>query len=1237
MGLYYYFTIYKERFDENFHAIYHCCILNTFIVKYKLIIKVMLFDKKYKVSIFTFLCLFANYAGSLIATKFSLPLWLDSIGIVTASYVLGPACGAVVGITKNLLDEFQSFSSFLFSFTSIAIAVIVGISAKKKMFETFFGTVTVSVLLTFAAIAISVPISIFFCDGKINNIWGDGVAAFLKEQNVSNHMSLIIGQFYIEFLDKFITLAILYLCIHGARLRNAACIKNMRKRMLLRFLSFLYNLAHFKDIFRSVALFFVFALLAFNLSNANASELPAINSYVQTIYSRHNGLPCGEANCIAQTPDGILWIGTYAGLYRYNGSEFRRMTTYDSIRNVNCLFVDEEGRLFIGTNDSGLSICINEKIQNVIDINSGLNSSTVRCMTKNSEGFYYIGTSAGLQIISLNSGIRFIDSITDYGFIRSIAAGKKSYVAAINSRGKLFLLHENKIIYTENSKENFLSCTFDKDGFLYCGTRQNVIHKFRIDHGTLERLESIDCGKLSCINGLKFNNGKLFICADTGIGYVNSDKSVSVLNTESFDNSIDTMLSDYQGNYWFTSSRLGLLKMSNSAFVNLYSQLGMEQKVVNAVALWNGGIYVGTDSGLDLIKENHQAEDNVTSVCRKHRIRCIKKDAKNHLWIASYGHGLYEFLPDGSMHLYDNSIPEFGNRVRCILERFDGTIISADEKGLSFIQNQNLVYKLENNRELRSSMTLSLMEYDKRTVFAGTNGDGLAIIKDGKVDEFLTLEDGLTSGVILRTVKESDGEGVFAVTSNGLCYILPDSKAKKSWKIRVIRNFPYFNNFDIQISKAGKLFVLGSAGIYVVNQEDLVKDEEHMQYELLDLRSGLASSLTANAWNHIDEDETLYLSSDAGVYTVKMNDYQKNKSYYRMMLSTIKIDNQYHTFEKGEVFVINRNAAKIELFPEVVNYAVQNPYVRYWLEGFDTEKTTILQSELTGIAYTNLPSRNYVFHMEVLDNKGRIMEQNQWHLYKQKDIYDNSWFKLYMLSVAMIAIAWFTWFIVKTQIQRTLEFQKKQILFAQEQVKLSKQTILTIAKTVDARDKNTSQHSMRVSQYAVLIAEELGMSKQECENISMAALLHDIGKIGISDRILHKPARLTDEEYAVMKSHVTRGAEILKDFSFVEHVSDGVLYHHERYDGTGYVKGLKGEDIPIYGRIIGVADAFDAMTANRVYRKQQSLEYVISELKRGRGTQFDPKIVDILLKLIEKKKIDTDQLYNNEENQEDSK
>ena len=161
----------------------------------------------------------------------------------------------------------------------------------------------------------------------------------------------------------------------------------------------------------------------------------------------------------------------------------------------------------------------------------------------------------------------------------------------------------------------------------------------------------------------------------------------------------------------------------------------------------------------------------------------------------------------------------------------------------------------------------------------------------------------------------------------------------------------------------------------------------------------------------------------------------------------------------------------------------------------------------------------------------------------------------------------------------------------------------------------------------MLIARELGLSDKECENLRRAALMHDIGKIGIPDRILNKPARLDDDEYAIMKSHVTRGAEILKDFTLIEHVVEGARYHHERYDGRGYPDGLKGEEIPLYGRIIGVADAFDAMTANRIYRKQMDFGYVLNEMKNGRGTQFDPQIVDIMLRLIDEGKIDLNTLY----------
>jgi energy-coupling factor transport system substrate-specific component len=185
---------------------------------------------------------------------------------------------------------------------------------------------------------------------------------------------------------------------------------------------------------------------------------------------------------------------------------------------------------------------------------------------------------------------------------------------------------------------------------------------------------------------------------------------------------------------------------------------------------------------------------------------------------------------------------------------------------------------------------------------------------------------------------------------------------------------------------------------------------------------------------------------------------------------------------------------------------------------------------------------------------------------------------------------------------------------------MGNETILAIAKTVDAKDENTSQHSLRVSEYSVMIAERYGFTKEEQENLRKAALLHDIGKISIPDRILNKPGKLTDEEYATMKSHVTRGAEILKDFTLIDHVVEGAQFHHERYDGKGYPDGKAGEDIPYFARIIAVADSYDAMTSNRSYRKYLSQDMVRSELRKNEGTQFDPKIAECMIELIEEDK-----------------
>ena len=182
---------------------------------------------------------------------------------------------------------------------------------------------------------------------------------------------------------------------------------------------------------------------------------------------------------------------------------------------------------------------------------------------------------------------------------------------------------------------------------------------------------------------------------------------------------------------------------------------------------------------------------------------------------------------------------------------------------------------------------------------------------------------------------------------------------------------------------------------------------------------------------------------------------------------------------------------------------------------------------------------------------------------------------------------------------------------------MTTQTILSISNAVDARDSYTKRHSARVAEYSVLLAKELGWNSHRLEQLYSIALLHDIGKIGISDSILNKHAALSPEEREIIKQHTVIGGEILKDLTLLPNASIGAVSHHERYDGTGYPYGLKGTQIPLEARIIGIADAFDAMNSSRVYRTRISPRKIMEELRAGRGSQFDPDLLDKFLPIAE--------------------
>ncbi len=1168
--------------------------------------------KIWQISLFVVFCILVNYGGRALAASHDWPLWLDAFGTVLCAYAGGPVCGAIVGLASNLIYGMMNGVSYIYALTSVAMGLIVGFSARRKKLETFIDTMTVAANATAAAVIISVPLNMIFYDGSTGNLWGNGVIGFFRERNLPLPLCRIFGQCYVEFLDKLLTLVLLFVAVRLVRLaRRSGARRKAAERMA------------------ALALASVLGV-ALTMPAARAEETEAIeyNDYVQTVYNSSNGLPCGEANDIAQTNDGILWIGTYAGLYRYNGREFTWMDNYESVRNVNCLYVDEEGRLWIGTNDNGLSICINERISNVVDQARGLPSNSVRAIIQSSDGYYYVGTTGSMQILTLKNGLRRVNTLREVNYADKIAADDAGHVAAVTSDGRLFLMQKGVIqssLQLPEGEELFNSVCFGPDGVLLAGTSTNHIYVFEVNEGWFDEKTVRTCEGLKHINDLYYvGDGELFVSADNGVGYISRENEFESVNTNDFNNSIDNMLIDYQGNLWFTSSRLGLLRMSPSAFKDVYGTVGMPNRVVNAVEKWQGEYYFGTDKGLDVV--DAACKKRITNALTEEldgvRIRCMLVDSSDHLWICTYGSGLLEVEPDGTEHLYNSDSGSFGNRARVVAELSDGTIMAGGDTGISFIRDHEIVETIGYADGLINSMILTVTELPDGRILAGTDGDGIAVLVDGRVDRMLTREDGLSSGVILRTVPDPKGQGVFIVTSNGLCYM------DEAGAIRSLDSFPYYNNYDIWARDANTLFVMSSAGIYVVDRDELLSDSENITYDLLDARRGLSSALTANSWNYRDAHGDLFLPCDKGVFIIDTERYTSGISAYRMSVKSVKLDNAVKSVGRRNTIEIGRGVGKVELIPEIINYTIQDPYVGYWLEGFDADWTIMPQSSLGAITYTNLPTGAYTFHLAVFDNnKSNILGERDYTLVKAREIYDHPWFVGYIVLVPMLAVIWATWYSMRRRMQRLLERQEREMALMKQQLQMGNETIMAIAKTVDAKDGRTSRHSQRVSQYSMMIGRELGFDEKECENLRRAALMHDIGKIGIPDKILNKPDRLTDEEYVVMKTHVTHGAEILKDFTLIEHVVDGARYHHERYDGRGYPDGLKGEEIPLYGRIIGVADAFDAMTANRVYRKQMDFGYVFNEMKNGKGTQFDPQIVDILLRLIDEGKIDLNALY----------
>ena len=954
---------------------------------------------------------------------------------------------------------------------------------------------------------------------------------------------------------------------------------------------------------------------------AKAAENPDMlgsgKDYTAILYDNTNGLPTAEANAIVQSDNGYIWIGGYSGLIRYDGNTFYRYDSSTGIATVRCLCIDSKNRLWIGTNDDGVAMLKDEEFV-FYNKGKGLEASSIRSIVEDDDGNIVIATTMGIAVVDENDNIKHINEAQiNKKYIKKLCKSAEGVIYGCDMDGDFFSYKNGRITAfydPEKTGLGAIDCVYpdpDNKNILYLGTRSDGLIIWDITKAPSEAKKYSVTPQNSVQNIAKYDD-KLWICSDNGIGFFDSNMKYTSIPDLPMYSSIENIIMDYEGDLWFTSSRQGVMKIVENRFKDISKLSKMDNVVVNATCRYKDDLYIGTDLGLRIIDKNYRLKENeLTKLIDESRVRCIILDSNGKLWLCTYSdYGLVCYDPEKKeISCFNEENGLLSNRVRMIKEISGGRLAVSTSKGVVLIKDGIILDKYTEQNGISNTEILSIEETSDGRLYFGSDGDGIYVVEGNKITR-VGSEDGLTSEVVMRIKKDIKEDLYWIITSNSISFM-------KDEKVHQIKNFPYSNNFDLYFDNSENMWVLNSGGIYVVKRKDMIANEK-IDYIHYDIHSGLPCVSTANSYCQLDSNGNLYLSCSGGVSMININNASIDNSKIKIGIPSVTADDTYIGIGSKKEIHIPSDCKRLTISANAFTYSLNNPHISYYLEGFDDNPIQITKDELGVISYTNLRGGEYKFHFSLVNTMtGKEEKSVVVKIIKDKAIYEQLWVRCVIAALIILLLSGLFLFIFKRKTAYLLKKQK-------ENQKLINEMTLAFSRCVESKDEYTNGHAARVAKYTRMFAEKLGKPEDEVERIYNIALLHDIGKISIPDSILNKPGRLTDEEYAVMKTHPQKGYEILKDITIEPELSLGARYHHERIDGKGYPKGLKGDEIPEIAQIIAVADAFDAMYSTRPYRKKMKLEDVAAEIKRVSGTQLSEKVVKVFLELVDEGVFDND-------------
>ena len=703
----------------------------------------------------------------------------------------------------------------------------------------------------------------------------------------------------------------------------------------------------------------------FPISFSSSAKENFTSQFKQVVFDQDDGLGSVEVNCIYQTRSGYIWVGTDSGLYRYNGSEFRLTNLWDTekadIYCINALFQDTYGRLWVATDNYGLFYIRGTVIQHFSsDYYEG--RKCIQSVCEGSDGRIYVASSDGLYIVNESDMLLSpVDALKGYNVqeitlhgneVWGIAGG--SEIFNVNTRGKAVFAHSAD--YTQDE----LSCIRSvDDNYVYVGT----IGRDVIRLSSLQDFKVLTSGVDGINDIYKDTKGRIFICADNGVGYFERDNTFVTADNLQVDNYISSMIEDYEGNYWFSSTRMGILMLGFSKFVNYNQANDIPQSITNCVTQRNGMKYIGTDQGLLIVNtRNEMLENDLTAQLKGVSIRDILRDSNGNIWVSTYRkYGILKYSPDGTISNFGRSAGLLTNLINCTIELSDGSIAVGTEEGITIIGTDNtLVRNITASDGLEYSNILTLYEDENGRLFAGSDGGGLYII-DGSTITNYTDEDGLTSNVVTCITKGE--KGLWLGTDNGLSVY--------NETIRPISNIDFSNNiYDILCDRTG-VWIIGSKGVLKTNEDELLGTNE-LAERYWTQNDGLDATVTLNSKNFIDSNHILYICTSEGIFSLNTKKIPTNEIPPKITVSEIDVDGETYSFDQiGGSLNVDSDTAKIAISFATLSYTNrENITIEYYLEGFDKEPVVITGTDTMRAVYTNLEGGTYTFTLRAINGDG---------------------------------------------------------------------------------------------------------------------------------------------------------------------------------------------------------------------------------------------------------------------------